>query len=117
MAQPTDDEQYLHGDVSDGGAPGLVHIADETHVVGHRHGHVEGGQQDQPIPARLEGAEVQEDEFGFLGIGDLVLGQRRGVPEHVLVGGEKDINNSKSRKTQEEQSPFHTWAETVSLKG
>ena len=105
MAQPTDDEQYLHGDVSDGGAPGLVHVADKTHVVGHRHGHVEGGQQDQPVPARLEGAEVQEDEFGFLGVGDLVLGQRRGVPEHVLVGGRRTSTTARAVRHRKNSHP------------
>lgn len=60
VLQLTYDEQYLHCDVADSCAAGqVVVIADEAHVVGHRHGHVEGGQQNQPIPTSFEGAVVK----------------------------------------------------------
>lgn len=57
---PTDDEEYLHGNIADGRAASeVVVVADETHVVGDRHGDVEGGEQDQPVPAGLECAVVE----------------------------------------------------------
>lgn len=81
----TYNEQYLHSDVTDCRAAGhLVVIADETHVVRHRHGDIEGGQQDQPIPTGLECAVVQQDEFGLLGICYFVLWQRGRIAEHIL---------------------------------
>lgn len=85
--QLTYDEQDLHRDVADSGAAGhVIVIADEAHVVGHGHGHVEGGEQDQPIPAGFEGAVVKQDELGLLGVRNLVLRQSGRVPEHVLDG-------------------------------
>lgn len=87
ILQLTYDEQDLHRDVADGGAAGyVVVITDEAHVVGHCHGHVEGGEQDQPIPAGFEGAVVKQDELGLLGVCYLVLRQSGRVPEHVLDG-------------------------------
>lgn len=85
FAQLTYDEQYLHRDVADGGAAGqVVVIADEAHVVGHRHGHVERGQKNQPVPTGLECAVVQQDEFGLLGVCYLVLRQSGRIPKHIL---------------------------------
>lgn len=82
----TYNKEYLHSDVADCSAPGEVIVSDEADVVGHCHGNVEGGQQDQPIPTRLEGAEVKQDELGLLGVRHLVLWQSRGVPKHILIG-------------------------------
>lgn len=82
---PTNDEEYLHGNIADSRATSeVVVVADEAHVVRHRHGDVERGEQDQPVPAGFERAVVQQDEFGLLDICDLVLGQSGRVPEHVL---------------------------------
>ena len=82
----TNDEKYLHQDVADTRgvtrrrAAVLSHLhGGEADVVGHGDGHVEGGQQDQPIPAGLERAVVKEDEAGLLDVGHLVLRHRVGV--------------------------------------
>ena len=97
----TQNEQDLHEDVADARrAPGGAAAAAaalvppphhrEAHVIGHGDGHVEGRQQDQPIPAGLEGAVVEEDEAGLLNGCHFVLRDRRLVPEHVLdwvIGG------------------------------
>lgn len=83
--QLTDDEENLHCDVTDSRAAcQVIIIADEAHVVGHRDGHVERGQQNQPVPPCLERAVMKEDEFGFPGICDLVLWQSGWVPKHIL---------------------------------
>lgn len=71
----TDDEEYLHGNIADSRATReVVVVADEAHVVRDRHGHVERGEQDQPVPAGFERAVVQQDEFGLFDVCDLVLG-------------------------------------------
>lgn len=58
--KPTDDEEYLHCNVTDSRAASqVVIIADEAHVVGDRDGNVEGGEQNQPVPASFEGAVVK----------------------------------------------------------
>lgn len=60
VLQLTYDEQYLHCDVTDSCAAGqVVVVANEAHIVGHRDSHVEGGQQNQPIPTSFEGAVVK----------------------------------------------------------
>lgn len=37
-------------------------VTDKADVIRHGHGHVKGGQQDQPVPHSLEDAVVQQDE-------------------------------------------------------
>lgn len=66
---PTDYEEHLHCDVAAYGAvtdKGVIvaalGVADEADVVRHGHGHVKGGQQNEPVPRRLEDAVVQQDE-------------------------------------------------------
>lgn len=80
----TDDEEHLHGDVAANCAVAHelmmvagVGVTDEADVVGHGHGHVESGQQDQPVPHGLEDAVVQQDEAGLPHRRHLVLGQGR----------------------------------------
>lgn len=83
--RPTDDEEYLHCDITDGRAASqVVVIADEAHVVGDRHGNVEGGEQNQPVPAGFEGAVVKQDELGLFDVCHLVLGQSGRIAKHVL---------------------------------
>lgn len=84
--QLTDDKEDLHQDVADARrAPSrcatiLSYLhGGEADVVGDGDGYVEGGQQDQPIPAGLERTVVQEDEAGLLDVSHLVLGDRVGV--------------------------------------
>ena len=92
LCSRTEHEEDLHQDVADtGGAPRAAPAAlvppphhGEAHVIGHGHRHVEGGQQDQPIPAGFEGAVVEQDEAGLLDGGDLVLWDGRLVAKHVL---------------------------------
>lgn len=85
----TDDEKDLHQDVADArrvagrGAAVLSHLhRREANVVRNGDGHVEGGQQDQPIPAGLERAVVKEDEARLLDVRHFVLRDR------VCVGSE-----------------------------
>lgn len=69
----TDDEERLDNNVADhADAVGV----NEAGVVGHDDGYVEGGDQDQPIPAGLEHAVVRQDEAGLLEGAGLVFGQR-----------------------------------------
>lgn len=88
----TDDEKYLHQDIADAWrvtrcwAAVLSYLhRGEAHVVGNGDGYVEGGQQDQPIPAGLERTVVKEDEAGLLDVRHLVLWDRVGVgPKNTL---------------------------------
>lgn len=58
--QPTYDEQDLHGNVTDGRAAGqVIVVTNKAHIIGHRHGNVECGEQNQPIPSCFECAVVQ----------------------------------------------------------
>lgn len=82
----TNDEKYLHQDVADTRgvtrrrAAVLSHLhRSEADVVWNGDGHVEGRQQDQPIPTSLECAIVKEDEAGLLDVGYLVLWDWVGV--------------------------------------
>lgn len=59
-------------------------IAYKTNIVGHGHSHIKGSQKDQPIPACFEGAEVEKNELGFLGISDFIFRQSGWIPKHVL---------------------------------
>lgn len=79
-------EEYLHSDVADSGAACQVIVPDEAHIVWDSDSHVKGGEQDQPVPACLEGAVVEQDELGFLSVGYLIFRKRWRVPEHVLAG-------------------------------
>lgn len=76
----TDDEEDLHQDVAHTGriarrrAAVLPYLyCSEANIVGHSDGHIEGSQQDQPIPPGLEGAVVKEDEARLLDVGHLVF--------------------------------------------
>lgn len=78
--QLTDDEKDLHQDVADARRVSSRRAAvlpylygSEANVVGNGDGYVEGGQQDQPIPAGLERTVVQEDQTGLLDISHLIL--------------------------------------------
>lgn len=65
----------------------------EADVVGNGDGHVEGRQQDQPIPAGLERTVVEEDETRLLNVRHLVLWDRVGV-------GSENILDVQFRKTR-----------------
>lgn len=88
----TDDEKYLHQDIADTrrvagrGAAVFSHLhRREANVVGNSNGYVEGGQQDQPIPAGLECSVVKEDEARLLDVRHFVLRDR------VCVGSENAL--------------------------
>lgn len=88
----TDNEKDLHQDVADTrrvagrGATVFSHLhRREANVVGNSNGYVEGGQQDQPIPAGLERAVVKEDEARLLDVCHFVLRDR------VCVGSENAL--------------------------
>lgn len=51
-------------------------ILDKGCIVGNGHGYVDGGDQNQPVPAALEHAVMGQDEPGFFQRLGLVLGQR-----------------------------------------
>lgn len=65
----TDYEEHLHCDVAAYSAVtdervivAAFGVTDKADVVRHGHGHVKGGQQNQPVPHGLEDAVVQQDE-------------------------------------------------------
>lgn len=58
-------------------------VTDEADVIRHGHGHVKGGQQDQPVPHSLEDAVVQQDERRLPHCGHLVLRHGRFL-KHTL---------------------------------
>ncbi|TNN70252.1 hypothetical protein EYF80_019466 [Liparis tanakae] len=60
----------------------------EADVVGNGDGDVEGGQQDQPIPAGLERTVVEEDETRLLDVRHLVLRDR------VRIGSQETLDLS-----------------------
>ena len=51
----------------------------ECSIVRHHNGHINGGQEDQDVPAGLEHAIVAEDPARLLGGRCLVLGKRLDV--------------------------------------
>lgn len=89
----TYDEEDLHQNVAHTGwiacrrAAVLPYLySSEAHIVGHSDGHIEGSQQDQPIPPSLEGAVVKEDEARLLDVCHLVLRDWIGIgAEDTLV--------------------------------
>lgn len=101
----TNDEKDLHQDVTDArgvarcGAAVLPYLhRGEADVVGNGDGHVEGGQQDQPIPAGLERTVVKEDEARLLDLCYLVFwdGVRIGSEDtldHGTHGKHTNIND------------------------
>lgn len=52
-------------------------VTDKADVVRYGHGHVKGGQQNQPVPHSLEDAVVQQDETGLPHRSHLVVGHGR----------------------------------------
>ena len=87
----TQDEEHLHSDVADDGGAGRIVqlvIRCEADIVGHCNCHVEGGQEDHPIPQSLGHTIVEQDEAGLLHCRHLVLWERR-LLKHVLDGDEK----------------------------
>lgn len=89
----TDDEKNLHQDVADTRRVSCRRAAvlpvlhgREADIIGNGDGHVEGGQQDQPVPAGLERTVVEEDETGLLDVGHLVLRNR------VCIGSKNPLD-------------------------
>lgn len=85
----TQHEEDLHTQVAGaGGAAGgrrpPLGASAHADAVGDGDGHVEGGEQHEPVPARLEGPVVQQDEGGLADGGHLVLGQQGLVPKDTL---------------------------------
>lgn len=74
----TQDEEHLHGDVTDESVPGsdggVVIIAQEADIVGDSDRNVEGGEEDEAIPDSLGDAVVEEEAAGPPHGGHLVLG-------------------------------------------
>lgn len=61
----TYNKEHFHCDVAyDGGAPSCdrVVVGREADVVGHGDCHVEGSQQDQPVPQGFRHTVVEQDE-------------------------------------------------------
>lgn len=88
-SNPTDNEKDLHQDVTDAGRVAgrgtaiFSHLhRREANVVGDSDGDVEGGQQDQPIPAGFERAVMEEDKARLLDVRHFVL------RDWVCVGSE-----------------------------
>lgn len=86
----TQHEEDFHAQVAGaGGAAGgrqpLLTASAHADAVGDGDGHVEGGEQDESVPARLEGPVMQQDEGGLADGGHLVLGQRGLVPKDTLM--------------------------------
>lgn len=89
----TDDEEDLHQDVAHArwiacrrGAVLPYLYGSEADIVGHSDGHIEGSQQDQPIPPGLEGAVVKEDKARLLDVRHLVFRDWVGIgTEDTLV--------------------------------
>lgn len=71
----TDNEERLDHHVADHGR--FVRV-DETGVVRHDDGHVERGDQYQPVPARFEHAVVRQHPPGLLQRRRFVFRERRG---------------------------------------
>lgn len=73
----TQDEEHLHGDVTDkgvSGSDGGVIVAQEADIVGDGDRDVEGGEEDEAIPHSLGDAVVEEEAAGPPHGGHLVLG-------------------------------------------
>lgn len=93
IKRSTDDEEDLHQDVAHTGWIACRRAAvfpylysSEADIVGHSDGHIEGSQQDQPIPPGLEGAVVKEDEAWLLDVRHLVFRDWVGIgTEDTLV--------------------------------
>lgn len=83
----TYDKEHFHYDVADdGGARSCdsVVVGREADVVGHSDSHVEGSQQDEPVPQGLRHTVVQQNEAWLLHCCHLVLWYWRLV-HHVLL--------------------------------
>lgn len=73
----TQDEEHLHGDVTDkgvSGSDGGVIVAQEADIVGDGDRDVEGGEEDEAIPNSLGDAVVEEEAAGPPHGGHFVLG-------------------------------------------
>lgn len=73
----TQDEEHLHGDVTDkgvSGSDGGVIVAQEADIVGDGDRDVEGGEEDEAIPYSLGDAVVEEEAAGPPHGGHFVLG-------------------------------------------
>lgn len=83
----TYNEENLHGNVTDRCAPscGQVLVANEAHIVRNCHGNIKRRQQNEPVPASFESAEMQQDELGFLCIRNLILWKCRFIYKHILL--------------------------------
>lgn len=72
----TQDEEHLHGDVTDkgvSGSDGGVVMVQEADIVGDGDRNVEGGKEDEAIPYSLGDAVVEEEAAGPPHGGHLVL--------------------------------------------
>lgn len=83
-------EEHLHGNVAaysavadQGGIVAAFSVTDKADIIRHSHGHVKGGQQNQPVPHSLADAVVQQDERWLPHRSHLVLGQGRFL-KHTL---------------------------------
>lgn len=83
----TYNEKNLHGNVTDRCAPscGQVLITNEAHIVRNCHGNIKRCQQNEPVPASFESAEMQQDELGFLCIRNLILWKCRFIYKYILL--------------------------------
>ena len=76
LATPTDNEEHLDNDVADDGVAlieAVRHERDERRVERDSDSNVERAQQQQPVPADLEDAVVQQDEARLALLLHLVL--------------------------------------------
>jgi len=93
----TYDKKYLHQYIADtwrvssrwDAILSYLHTS-EADVVGNSDGYVEGGQQDQPVPAGLERTIVKEDETGLLDVSHLILWDRVSVGSKNTLETQED---------------------------
>ena len=89
QTSPTDEEESFDHHVRHNGWLVLLCLVEEGGVVGHHDGDVEGGEEDNQVPAGLEHPVVGEDEARLLNAGRFVLRQWRGgvgLQEALLDG-------------------------------
>lgn len=65
ISQPTNNEEHFDDDVSNYGSSFVdcLEARNKGSVVRNSYGDVKGAQEDQPVPADLEDAVVEEDQF------------------------------------------------------
>lgn len=113
----TYNEKNLHCNVTDGCAPscGQVLIANETHVVRYCHSNIKCCQQNEPVPASFESAEMQQNELGFFCIRNLILWKCWFIYKHVLWIKTQRRGAKKHRLEMETELSMHSTSNTLQV--